>query len=76
MSSIDYFLSSIQGNANKRDYVKKYVITFIFVYDILHKRHISFLRVHNFLSWIYISFQNRYGKQHYMIRDLLTFHCI
>ena len=35
MSSIDYFLSSIQGNANKRDYVKKYVITFIFVYDIL-----------------------------------------
>ena len=68
MSSIDYFLSSIQGNANKRDYVKKYVITFIFVYDILHKRHI--------LSWIYISFQNRYGKQHYMIRDLLTFHCI
>ena len=40
MSSIDYFLSSIQGNANKRDYVKKYVITFIFVYDILGKRHI------------------------------------
>ena len=39
MSSIDYFLSSIQGNANKRDYVKKYVITFSFVYDILHKRH-------------------------------------
>ena len=38
MSSIDYFLSSIQGNANKRDYVKKYVITFIFVYDILGKR--------------------------------------
>ena len=34
MSSIDYFLSSIQGNANKRDYVKKYVITFIFVYAI------------------------------------------
>ena len=26
MSSIDYFFSSIQGNANKRDYVKKYVI--------------------------------------------------
>ena len=41
MSSIDYFLSSIQGNANKRDYVKKYVITFIFVYDILGKRHLS-----------------------------------
>ena len=39
MSSIDYFLSSIQGNANKRDYVKKYVITFIFVYDLLGKRH-------------------------------------
>ena len=39
MSSIDYFLSSIQGNANKRDYVKKYVITFIFVYDILDKRY-------------------------------------
>ena len=50
MSSIDYFLSSIQGNANKRDYVKKYVITFIFVYDILGKRHISFtyLKLHNF----------------------------
>ena len=43
MSSIDYFLSSIQGNANKRDYVKKYVITFIFVYDILHKRHTAVL---------------------------------
>ena len=41
MSSIDYFLSSIQGNANKRDYVKKYVITFIFVYDILDKRYVS-----------------------------------
>ena len=42
MSSIDYFLSSIQGNANKRDYVKKYVITFIFVYDILDKRYSLF----------------------------------
>ena len=43
MSSIDYFLSSIQGNANKRDYVKKYVITFIFVYDILDKWHTAVL---------------------------------
>ena len=42
MSSIDYFLSSIQGNANKRDYVKKYVITFSLVYDILDKRHTQF----------------------------------
>ena len=47
MSSIDYFLSSIQGNANKRDYVKKYVITFIFVYDILGKRQ-TYLQLHNF----------------------------
>ena len=70
MSSIDYFLSYIQGNANKRDYVKKYVITFCFVYDLLHTSATQFP------SYIYISFQNRYGKQHYMIHDLLTFHCI
>ena len=52
MSSIDYFLSSIQGNANKRDYVKKYVITFIFVYDILHKRQTN-LQLHNLYSHIH-----------------------
>ena len=56
MSSIDYFLSSIQGNANKRDYVKKYVITFSFVYDIIHKRqHASktYLQLHNFFHHRY-----------------------
>ena len=50
MSSIDYFLSSIQGNANKRDYVKKYVITFIFVYDILDKRYLYFIMDIHFIS--------------------------